>query len=140
MSADSSNPSPQLPPAWASYGTTAEDEDFIVGSPDGLRVLREHIDQAIQNGEAIIHDPRIEFNGIKCKKLPREASPDLWQSSLAGYGCITIMLAILALAIYGATRFFGNVMQTLRDTSGSMPSLYCRGVTGGRRLVRGFWR
>jgi hypothetical protein len=90
-----------------SYGTIAEDEDFIVGSPSGLRALRDHIDQAIQNGETRINDARIQFNGIKCKEeMLADASSSSWKSSLMGYGLVAVVFVILALAIYGAISLF----------------------------------
>jgi hypothetical protein len=101
MPEDPADTSSQSPPVWAAYGTTAEDEDFIVGSSSGLRALRDHIDQAIQNGVSRIEDARIEFNGIKCKESSSGApSESLW-TSLTAYGCMALALAVVALAIYG---------------------------------------
>jgi hypothetical protein len=94
------NTAPESPPAWANYGTTEAEEDFIVGSPAGLRALRDHIERAIQTGESRIDDPKIEFNGIKCKQSPLEMPVESRWSSLAGYGCF-VAVAVVAFAIYG---------------------------------------
>ena len=93
---------PHLPPTWAEYGHTVADEDFIVGSRAGLSSLRDHIEEAILHGESRIEDPRIGFNGIKCKEVPPYASTKSWRASFFNYGCSALALVILALAVYGA--------------------------------------
>jgi len=99
------NTSPESPPAWATYGS-AEDEDFIIGSAAGLRALRDHIDKAIQTGESRIDDPKIEFNGIKCKQSLSAVPAESRWSSLAGYGCLAVIVVIIGLAIFGFLSLF----------------------------------
>ena len=86
--------------AWASYGNTAEDEDFIIGSSAGLRELRNHIDAALLNGESTIKDPAIEFNGIRRKDSPAEIPRRSRLSRLAGYGCSLVVLIFVSLSVY----------------------------------------
>jgi hypothetical protein len=94
--------SPKPQPAWAAYGDTAEEEDFIIGSPEGLKALRDHIDKAIQSGESLIEEPEIQFNGVRCKASSSASVLDSRGTTLANYGCFALAVLIIALAIYGA--------------------------------------
>jgi hypothetical protein len=101
MPNDPAATSRETPPAWASYGATDADEDFIVGSPEGLRILRDHIDRAIEHGESRIDDPRITINGFRCKPSAEEVPTEPPASALAGFGCLALVIGFIALAIYG---------------------------------------
>ena len=90
-------------PAWARYSLGGNDEDFIVGSPDGLRELRDHIDEAIQSGASIIQNTQIEIIGVRCSKSLSNVPPksQSWELTLNQFGYFALVFAILALAAYG---------------------------------------
>ena len=99
---------PERCPVWARYSLGGDHEDFIVGSPDGLRVLRDHIDEAIQSGESMIQNTEIGIIGIQCRESPSDIPLGLkpWQTMLAHYGYFALVLAVSALAVYGALALF----------------------------------
>ena len=105
MPEDSADTSPESPPVWAAPGpeSIAEFDGFIIGSPAGLRVLRDHIDEAIQNGVSDIEVPGIEFNGIECTEKPR--SDFLPGGRLTPFGEIVFKVLMLICMAFGAYSF-----------------------------------
>jgi hypothetical protein len=105
MPENKADSTPSSPSDWASYGTTDKDENFIVGSPEGLRELRDHIDKAIAEGESFISNTHIQFNGVRCRTSPEDEPSDSG-NSLATWGCLFILGTILFLAVMGAISLY----------------------------------
>lgn len=85
-----------------------EDEDFLVGSPEGLRLLRDHIDRAIETGEAMISEKGIGVVGVRCRKTLAEVPEGLrpWQLRVTTWGFFLMTIAVFALAVSGAISLF----------------------------------
>lgn len=105
MPENKADSNPSSPSEWVHYGATEGDEDFIVGSPEGLTALRDHIDKAIAEGESLIANPRIQFNGVRSRTAPEDEPVDSG-SSLAAWGCIFLLGTLLFLAVMGTISLF----------------------------------
>ena len=83
-------------------------EGCIVGTPEGLKELRDHIDRALAEGDSEISADGIEWSGVVRIERAPERAPVTWRSRLlevgCGFGCIVFLLSCVVLMLLGIGR------------------------------------
>ncbi len=81
-------------------------EFHIVGTAEGLSRLREHLEQAIQAGEAEISEANIYWAGVvRLDGIPKaeEEAQTGWLSQL---GCISLLIVPIVLMVLGCFKIW----------------------------------
>ena len=92
---------------WIADGSElAEHEDHLIGNTEGLRILRDSIDKAINRGKAEIEGDGISAPWVGIKVLPnnpfaKETSGGKVRDKMLAVGCMTVVLIGLALVSLG---------------------------------------
>ena len=92
--------------AWAQFGEPGEYESMLVGNLEGLTILRDAIDQAIETGEGQITVETVEFNGVRRVDCPLEVHVESFGSKCFGVGCLILIAVCFLIFILGAIELF----------------------------------
>ena len=85
------------------YGVPGYYEDWLVGNTRGFEVLRDHIDQLLENGEDVPIGDDLDcqdFCGLSLRGLspPSESVENEWLWSV---GCLAVILLVGAVLVLG---------------------------------------
>jgi hypothetical protein len=90
--------------AWAQFGEPGEYETMIVGNREGLTILRDAIDQAIETGEGQITVEAVEFTGVRRRDSgPHVLMESKW-SKFYGFGCLLLVGTCFLIFLLGLMR------------------------------------
>ncbi|MES2737492.1 MAG: hypothetical protein V4672_14305 [Verrucomicrobiota bacterium] len=109
--------SPKRDQPWAAFGASyGENEDMLEGNREGLLVLRQAIDQAIESGDSRIEESSVEFAGVRCLDESRT-----WTESTQSVGSKFAMVGCLFLISLAAVIFIFGLIQISHFIVGSHP-------------------
>jgi hypothetical protein len=89
---------------WIAHGSeTSEHEDFLIGNRAGLEALKSAIERALYEGESLLHQPGIEYLGIRvvAKDPRRPPGPDTFREKVGLAGIVLVLLFCLFVFIVG---------------------------------------
>ena len=97
-------PTPKPNQPWAAFGASyGENEDMLEGNREGLLVIRQAIDQALQSGESRIEESFVEVAGVRCLDESRTLTESTQSigSKLAMVGCLLLISLAAVIFIIG---------------------------------------
>jgi len=104
MSTD--NPCDENPKPWLAHGScTPEHEDFLIGNPPGLELLRRKVDDALGTGECRIDEGGVEFRGIRLVATDPRAQtgvkPGGFKDAMRLLACAVVGFALIFVFLAG---------------------------------------
>lgn len=90
--------------AWAQFGEVGENESMLVGNREGLTILRDAIDQAIETGEGQITVEEVEFAGVRCRDGGPHVFVESNWSKFFGFGCLIVVAVCFLIFLVGLAR------------------------------------
>lgn len=96
--------SPNRNQPWAAFGASyGENEDMLEGNREGLLVLRQAIDQALESGDSRIEESFVEVAGVRCLDESRTLTKSTQSigSKLAMVGCLLVISLAAVIFIIG---------------------------------------
>ncbi len=96
--------------AWAHFGEPGEDENMLVGNREGLTILRDAIDHAIEHGEGMITTEDVEFAGVRALATKPPAPVDKW-SKFFGFGCLILAVVCSLIFLVGLARIASLIFE-----------------------------
>ncbi|MBB5036087.1 hypothetical protein [Prosthecobacter dejongeii] len=89
---------------WAAFGALyGENEDMLEGNREGLLVLRQAIDQALESGDSRIEESCVEVAGVRRLDEPRTLTESTQSigAKLAMVGCLLLISLAAVIFIIG---------------------------------------
>jgi hypothetical protein len=87
---------------WVAYGSYwAEHEGFLVGNKEGLSVLRDNINAALDKGESRIECGGIEIVGVRVVEQVAQPNSNRAEKPWAVLGCGLVVFFFLAVFLSG---------------------------------------
>lgn len=107
---DQSETAPQET-AWAHFGEPGADENMLVGNREGLTILRDAIDHAIEHGEGMITTEDVEFAGVRALAAKPPVPVESKWSNFFGLGCLILVGFCFLIFLVGLARITALIFE-----------------------------
>jgi hypothetical protein len=97
--------------AWAHCGEPGEDENMLEGNREGLTILRDAIDHALEHGESMIGVEDVEFAGVRALAAKPPVPVESKWSKIIGRGCLILVAFCFLIFLVGLARIAALIFE-----------------------------